>query len=327
MKALALFSGGLDSMLAIKLISSQGIEVKALNINIGFGGTSDKSELMAKRAAIAGASFEMIDVKNAYLQEVLFNPQYGYGKHFNPCIDCHAFMFKTALSMLKDENASFIITGEVVGQRPMSQRNDAMVKVKKLALDEEDLILRPMCAKNLPLTKPEREGWVDREKLENISGRSRKRQLELAAQFGFEDFESPGGGCLLTLESFSNKIKDFIKFDKNMQVNDAQLLKYGRHLRLPNRSKMIVGRNELENQFLKELKTQKYEELKLFDLIGAYSLVDENINPQDLELALSIALTYAKTQNNTKYKIGFKDKIFQSMAFEDKNKIQEYFIN
>ncbi|MFG5142339.1 ATP-binding protein, partial [Campylobacter lari] len=190
------------------------MEVKALNINIGFGGTSDKSEIMAKRAAIAGASFEMIDVRNAYLQEVLFSPQYGYGKHFNPCIDCHAFMFKTALSMLKDENASFIITGEVVGQRPMSQRNDAMAKVKKLALDEEDLILRPMCAKNLPLTKPEREGWVDREKLENISGRSRKRQLELAAKFGFEDFESPGGGCLLTLESFSNKIKDFIKFDK-----------------------------------------------------------------------------------------------------------------
>lgn len=327
MKALALFSGGLDSMLAIKLITSQGIEVKALNINIGFGGTSDKSEIMTKRAAMAGASFEMIDVRNAYLQEVLFNPQYGYGKHFNPCIDCHAFMFKTALSMLKDENADFIITGEVLGQRPMSQRNDAMAKVKKLALDEEDLILRPMCAKNLPLTKPEREGWVDRQKLENISGRSRKRQLELAAKFGFEDFESPGGGCLLTLESFANKIKDFIKFDKNMQVNDAQLLKYGRHLRLPNGSKMIIGRNELENRFLKELKTQKYEELKLFDLVGAYSLVDENINDEDLNLALSIALTYAKTSPTTPYNIGFKDKIFQSIAFESKDKIQEFFIN
>ncbi|MBC8764515.1 argininosuccinate synthase domain-containing protein, partial [Campylobacter jejuni] len=203
MKALALFSGGLDSMLAMKLITAQGIEVKALNINIGFGSTSDKSEIMKKRAAMVGADFEMIDVRNSYLQEVLFNPQYGYGKHFNPCIDCHAFMFKTALAMLKEENASFIITGEVLGQRPMSQRSDAMAKVKKLALDEEDLILRPMCAKNLPLTKPEREGWVDREKLEGISGRSRKRQLELAAKFGLEDFESPGGGCLLTLDSFA----------------------------------------------------------------------------------------------------------------------------
>lgn len=327
MKALALFSGGLDSMLAIKLISSQGIEVKAININIGFGATSDKSEIMAKRANLAGASFEVIDVRNSYLQEVLFNPQYGYGKHFNPCIDCHAFMFKTALSMLKDENASFIITGEVLGQRPMSQRSDAMAKVKKLALDEEDLILRPMCAKNLPLTKPEREGWVDREKLESISGRSRKRQLELAAKFGFEDFESPGGGCLLTLESFAKKIRDFIKFDENMQVNDAQLLKYGRHLRLPNGAKMIVGRNELENQFLKELKTDKYEEIKLTNLIGAYSLLSKNADAKDLELALKIALTYAKTEIDKEYQISFKDQIYTSKAYENKEQVSQFFVS
>ncbi|MBK1992167.1 MnmA/TRMU family protein [Campylobacter sp. 2018MI35] len=326
MKALALFSGGLDSMLAMKLITSQGIEVKALNINIGFGSTSDKSEIMAKRAAMVGASFEMIDVKNEYLQKVLFNPKYGYGKHFNPCIDCHAFMFKTALSMLKDENAHFIITGEVLGQRPMSQRFDAMAKVKTLAQDEEDLILRPMCAKNLAPTKPEREGWVDREKLEGISGRSRKRQLELAKNFNLEDFESPGGGCLLTIESFSKKIKDFISFDKNMQVNDAQLLKYGRHLRLPNNSKMIIGRNELENELLKNLKTPKYEEIKLFDLVGAYSLVNANINEEDLNLALKIALTYTKCKESKKYKLGFKDKIYECEALKDKEQIKEFFI-
>lgn len=327
MKALALFSGGLDSMLAMKLITSQGIKVKALNINIGFGSTSDKSEIMAKRAAMVGADFEMIDVRNSYLQEVLFNPKYGYGKHFNPCIDCHAFMFKTALSMLKDENADFIITGEVLGQRPMSQRNDAMNKVKALAEDEEDLILRPMCAKNLPLTKPEREGWVDREKLEGISGRSRKRQLELAAKFNLEDFESPGGGCLLTLDSFAKKIRDFIEFDKNMQVNDAQLLKYGRHLRLPNGSKMIVGRNELENELLRKLKTDKYEEIKLFDLIGAYSLVNENINKQDLELALKIALTYTKHNANKEYDLGFKNDVYKVKSFENKEEISKYFIS
>ncbi len=327
MKALALFSGGLDSMLAMKLISSQGIEVKALHINIGFGGSVDKSALMKKRAAMVGASFEMIDVRNAYLQKVLFNPQYGYGKHFNPCIDCHAFMFKTALSMLESEKASFIITGEVLGQRPMSQRNDAMAKVKKLALDEENLILRPMCAKNLPPTKPEIEGWVDRDKLEGISGRSRKRQLELAAKFGLEDFESPGGGCLLTLESFAKKIRDFIKFDENMEVNDAQLLKYGRHLRLPKGAKMIIGRNELENEFLRQLKTDKYEEIKLFDLIGAYSLVDSKIEKEDLDLALKIALTYTKNEQGKSYKLGFKDKDYQSVAFEDKTKISEFFVN
>ncbi|EAJ2427459.1 ATP-binding protein [Campylobacter upsaliensis] len=327
MKALALFSGGLDSLLAMKLITSQGIAVKALNINIGFGSRSDKSEEMRRRAALVGAEFEMIDVRNSYLKEVLFNPQYGYGKHFNPCIDCHAFMFKTALAMLKDEGASFIITGEVLGQRPMSQRNDAMAKVKRLALDEEDLILRPMCAKNLPQTKPEREGWVDREKLEGISGRSRKRQLEMAAAFGIEDFESPGGGCLLTLESFAKKIKDFKEFDSNMQVNDAQLLKYGRHLRLPKGAKMIVGRNELENELLRSLKTSKYEEIKLYDLIGAYSLVSADICEEDLNLALKIALTYTKNDPKASYKLGFKEKEFEARAFDDKAKLSEFFIS
>ncbi len=327
MKALALFSGGLDSMLAMKLISSQGIEVKALHINIGFGGRSDKSELMAARAAMVGASFEVVDVRNAYLQKVLFNPLYGYGKHFNPCIDCHAFMFKTALSMLKSEQASFIITGEVLGQRSMSQRSDALAKVKKLSFDEENLILRPMCAKNLPPTKPELEGWVDREKLEAISGRSRKRQLELAAKFGLEDFESPGGGCLLTLESFAKKIRDFVKFDKNMQVNDAQLLKYGRHLRLPKGAKMIIGRNELENELLRRLKTHKYEQIELFDLVGAFSLLDKDASKKDLELALKIALTYTKNEKGKSYKLGFKDKIYQSIGFEDKASVSEFFVS
>lgn len=326
MKALALFSGGLDSMLAMKLISMQGIEVKALHINIGFGSRTDKSELMAKRANSVGASFQMLDVRDKYLQEVLFSPLYGYGKHFNPCIDCHAFMFKTALSMLEKENAQFIITGEVLGQRPMSQRQDALNKVKKMACDEENLILRPLCAKNLPPTKPEILGWVDRDKLEKISGRSRKRQLELAKEFGLDDFESPGGGCLLTLKSFASKIKDFRDFDKAMSVNDAQLLKYGRHLRLPNKAKMIVGRNELENELLKALQTPKYEQIKLFELVGAYSLVSENIGREDLHLALKIALTYAKTTAGQSYKIGFKDEFFTATPFEDKAQIQGFLV-
>lgn len=327
MKALALFSGGLDSMLAMKLITNQGIEVKALHINIGFGGREDKSELMAKRAAMVGASFEVVDVRNSYLQEVLFSPKYGYGKHFNPCIDCHAFMFKTALAMLESEGASFIITGEVLGQRPMSQRNDAMNKVKNLANDEENLILRPMCAKLLPVTKPELLGWVDRERLEGISGRGRKRQLELAKEFELEDFESPGGGCLLTLESFSKKIKDFKEFDNNMQVNDAQLLKYGRHLRLPKGSKMIIGRNELENELLRNLKTPKYEEIGLNELIGAYSLVNSDINDEDLTLALQIALTYTKAKKNEPYELKFKDKAYTAKPISDKKKVEQYLLH
>lgn len=326
MKALALFSGGLDSMLAMKLITQQGIEVKALNINIGFGSRVDKSEVMAKRAGLVGAGFEMIDARENYLKEVLFRPRYGYGKHFNPCIDCHAFMFKTALNLLEKEKASFIITGEVLGQRPMSQRNDAMNKVKKLANDDEDLILRPLCAKNLPPTKPEILGWVDRNKLEGISGRSRTRQLELAREFNLDDFESPGGGCLLTLQSFASKIKDFRAFDEDMSVNDAQILKYGRHLRLPNGAKMIVGRDESENALLQSLQTPKYEQIKLFDIIGAFSLVSADIGKDDLNLALKIALTYAKTKPAQSYEVGFKDELFNATAFESKTQIQGFLV-
>ncbi len=390
MKALALFSGGLDSMLAMRLITAQGIAVKALNINIGFGSRADKSADMARRAALVGADFAVVDMRSPYLQSVLFSPNYGYGKHFNPCIDCHAFMFKTALAMLESEGASFIITGEVLGQRPMSQRADALNKVRTLAeagLDEQNLILRPLCAKNLPPTKPEILGWVDREKLEKISGRSRKRQLELAAEFGLEDFESPGGGCLLTLQSFASKIKDYKAFEPDMGVNDAQLLKYGRHLRLPNGAKMIVGRNELENELLRALKTPKYEEIELFEVVGAYSLVNfggnsslnlgsslnsvsnlnfgasgvgnsrsggdfdlnnaensrfdgdfdlsntENsrgntdfIDESDLNLALKIALTYAKTQPDKSYKIGFKGQIYTASPLRDKKEIEKFFV-
>jgi len=190
MKALALFSGGLDSMLSIKIISDQNIEVVALYMDTGFGADEKKHEILRKRAAMAGASLKVVDLRNEYLRDVLFNPKYGYGKQFNPCIDCHGYMFKTALNMLKSENANFIITGEVVGQRPMSQRRDALFQVKRLADDADDLVLRPMCAKLLPPTKPEREGWVDREKLLGISGRDRKPQLALAKEFGFEDYIS-----------------------------------------------------------------------------------------------------------------------------------------
>ena len=174
MRALALFSGGLDSMLAMKLITLQGVEVIALHVDIGFGTGSGKLELMKKRAEQTGAKFEVVHVQKEYFEKILFSPKYGYGKHFNPCIDCHGFMFSLAKSLLPKYNAQFLITGEVVGQRPMSQRRDALQQVAKLANDE-DLIVRPLCAKVLNPSLPEREGWVDREKLLDIAGRGRQQ--------------------------------------------------------------------------------------------------------------------------------------------------------
>ena len=231
MKALALFSGGLDSMISIKLLTDQGVEVTALHIDIGFGGKDDKSEILKSRANMVGADLEIVNSREQFVQEILFNPKYGYGKNFNPCIDCHGNMFRIAKALLQKHNASFIITGEVIGQRPMSQRSEAIKNVTKLAGDEEGgLILRPMSAKLMTPTIAEKNGWVDREKLLDIEGRSREVQLRLAKEYGFEEYESPGGGCLLTESAFEKKIRDIMEHDK-FTVEDIDLLKAGRHLR------------------------------------------------------------------------------------------------
>lgn len=328
MKALALFSGGLDSMLSMKLISDQNIEVVALYMDTGFGVDEEKYEVLRRRAALAGASLQVVDMRNEYLRDVLFNPKYGYGKQFNPCIDCHGYMFKTALNMLKSENANFIITGEVLGQRPMSQRRDALFQVKHLADDEDDLVLRPMCAKLLPPTKPEREGWVDREKLLDISGRDRKPQLALAKEFGFEDFATPGGGCLLTIESFAVKIKDYLKFDKEMRDIDVTWLKLGRHLRLPDGAKMIIGRDESDNNALLAHPNDKFDQVKFKesdDIVGAVSFISKNASKADKELAARLALAYTKASRENKFEVSIDSEKF-SITPEDKSLAQNYFV-
>ncbi|MSN96237.1 ATP-binding protein [Campylobacter sp. FMV-PI01] len=327
MRALALFSGGLDSMLAIKLITSQNIDVTALHINIGFGGKEDKSEILRKRANMAGADFEIVDIRNSYLQDVLLNPQYGYGKHMNPCIDCHAYMFKTALNMLKDRDANFIITGEVLGQRPMSQRKTALDQVLNLSGDENALILRPMCAKLLKPTTPEINGWVDRERLLDISGRSRTKQFELANKFGFSEFETPGGGCLLTLQSYSQKLRDALKFEGIQTPLDSEILKFGRHLRLENGSKLIIGKDEIDNQKLKNIKNPKFIAINLpHQTVGPYVLISKNAHIKDKEIAAKFMLTYAKTEPNQIYDVIVDGVNFSVTAFENKDIAHKFFV-
>ncbi len=324
-KCLALFSGGLDSMIAIKLMTMQNIEVLALNMNIGFGSKTDISETMRKRAKIAGGDFEVVDVRDYYLKNILFDPKFGYGKNFNPCIDCHGFMFRTARELLKKYDASFLITGEVIGQRPMSQRTDAMQSVKKLAGDEKDLILRPLSAKLMKPTKPENEGWVNREKLLSISGRSREMQLSLAEKFGWDDFEKPGGGCLLTDINFTKKMRDFTKYDK-LEVADIDVLKNGRQLRLPDNAKLIIGRNQEENDRIDEIKTKKYVYIKAKDIPGPSSLLSTNATEEDKKIALKSILTFAKTDANKKYDIIFGEEICKESPYENKDALNKYFI-
>jgi len=326
MRAISLFSGGLDSMLAVKLMVTQGIDVTALYIKTGFGSTYDITDELAQRAEMAGADFVAVDVREEYIQDILFDPVYGYGKNFNPCIDCHGYMFKIARAMMGDIGASFLVTGEVVGQRPMSQRADALKQVSKLAGDNKDkLILRPLCAKLLEPTKPEIEGWVDREKLYDISGRARNRQLEMAATYGWDDYESPGGGCLLTDPAFSAKLREFVEHDK-LKVEDIDLLKFGRHFRLPDGAKLVVGRHKEDNESIQRVDNPDYAAITL-PVLGPYSLLEKSATDNEVELALKIALTYGKSLPTEDYTIEFGGKVYTVSPYETKKEAQRYFYN
>jgi len=326
MKALALFSGGLDSVLAMKLIIDQGIEVTAININTGFGSTKDRLEHMQNMCDQVGAKLRIVDIQDEYLQDVLFDPKYGYGKHFNPCIDCHAKMFEVAKRMMDEEGASFLISGEVMGQRPMSQNKEALQNVLN-ASNCEGLLLRPLSAKRLAPTIPEIKGWVDREKLEGIYGRNRERQLQLAKEFGLKDYETPGGGCLLTDANFATKMWDFIKYDTFERV-DIPVMKYGRHLRLPDGAKLVIGRNKEENDFIKEIKNPKFIHLYTIGIPGPISLLSKNASEADRDLAAKIILTYTKAKPEQSFKVRFatEEEERETTPFESREMIKPYAI-
>ncbi len=249
MKAIALLSGGLDSTLAAKIVLEQGIELEALNFLTVFCTCTNRGEtcLASQKAVDAlGIPLKVFNVSEEYL-DVVKHPKHGYGSNMNPCIDCRIFMMKKAKAYMEETGASFIVTGEVLGQRPMSQRRDAMRLIEKEA-GLEGLILRPLSAKFLPASIPEKEGWVDREKLLNIQGRSRKPQIKLAEHFGIRDYPCPAGGCLLTDPGFAQRMRDLNRYHPDFFLNDVHLLKMGRHFRLSPHLKLVVGRNEEENQ-------------------------------------------------------------------------------
>ena len=325
MKALALFSGGLDSVLAMKVIVDQGIEVVAININTGFGSTNDRKDHMQSMCDQIGVELKILDLREEFLDEVLFDPKYGYGKNFNPCIDCHGFMFRYTGKLLEKYDAQFMISGEVVGQRPMSQRKEAMAQVQKLSDDCDELIVRPLCAKLMPLSKPEIEGWIDREKLLDINGRTRTRQLALADEIGLKDFEPPAGGCLLTEIQFSQRIRDFVAND-TMEVDDIDTLKAGRHLRLPNGAKLIIGRNQADNEKLVNTKSDKYLRARAVGASGPFCLFSVDANEDDKQLAANIIVTYAKSEAGKNYKVNFTDYVLDGVKFDTKDELQQYFI-
>ena len=241
MKAITLLSGGLDSTLASKMVMDQGVELEAVNFLTVFCTCTHRGEsCLASQKAVnrLGIPLRVFNVSDEYL-DVVKHPKHGYGSHMNPCIDCRIFMLKKTQAYMKEIGASFIVTGEVLGQRPMSQRRDAMRLIEKEA-ELDGFILRPLSAKLLPATVPEKEGWVSREKLLDIQGRSRKPQMRLADHFGIQDYPCPAGGCLLTDPGFSMRLRDLALHEPDFSLNDVHLLKTGRHFRLSPKGKLIV---------------------------------------------------------------------------------------
>jgi tRNA-specific 2-thiouridylase len=253
MKALGLLSGGLDSMLAARLVQENGVEVEAITFVTPFCQCTKAAEAAAKTLNIP---LTIVTEGAEYIRMVRC-PKFGYGKNMNPCIDCHIYMLKKAKQHAKKIGAKFVFTGEVLGQRPMSQHRAELDLVEKEAGLKGKLV-RPLSAKLLPKTEAEKKGYITDKSLMDISGRSRKRQIELTKQFNITEYPCAAGGCLLTEEQSANKLRDLFKHKKRVTVRDVDLLRVGRHFRF-GENKIIVGRNQQENEAL--LKTKRKTEV------------------------------------------------------------------
>jgi tRNA-specific 2-thiouridylase len=311
-KAVALISGGLDSLLAARLMLDQGIHVEGINFYTGFcveGHThairkQDKAKPKRNNALWSaeqlGIKLHIIDIIDEY-KDVLINPKHGYGANMNPCLDCKIFMVSKARQWMEENGFDFIITGEVVGQRPMSQRKNLLPVVVRES-GALDRLVRPLCAKNLAATLPEREGWIDREKLKDFSGRNRKPQMALAAEFGFEDYATPAGGCcFLTDKNYSDKLVDLwqARNTKDYEIDDIMLLKVGRHLRPQPHYKLIVSREEGENKFLKGYKKQ-FSNIEIESHNGPLTLLDGELSEDDFLFAARIAARFSQGRDADK---------------------------
>lgn len=294
MKAIALLSGGLDSILASRIIKDLGVELIAFNTVSPFCLCTHRSSSgcyhgAASAAKQLGLRFLNKDVSLEFL-EIVNAPKHGYGSNVNPCIDCRILLFKKAKEVMQNEGAAFVITGEVVGQRPMSQR-----KVTMRLIEEESgmlgLVVRPLSARIMPATIPEKQGLISREKLLSISGRSRRCQLDLAKQLGINDYPCPSGGCLLTDPGFSRRVRDLISHGE-LTLRNVQLLKVGRHFRLSSNAKLIVGRNEKENEHLSACSEEGGCVFAPDQIAGPTALGMGLLTPALVELACSIVARY-----------------------------------
>ncbi len=274
-------------MLAAELIRGQGIDVLAL-----FFETSFFSPEKARMSALSmGLPFKVINITKRHL-DVVRHPRHGYGGNMNPCIDCHALMFRIAGEVLEENGASFVLTGEVVGQRPMSQ-NKKSLSLIAYESSIAPLLLRPLSAKHLPLTIPEEKEWVKRDLLMDFQGRSRKPQIELAKRLNIRQYPSPAGGCLLTEKAFSRRLKDLLLSNSDLDPREIELLKLGRHFRIASHTKLVVGRNKRENEQIHALSRDKDIILTTVSVPGPTVLVSGDPSEASLDLTAAITVAYS----------------------------------
>ena len=293
-KVVALLSGGLDSQLAVKMMQKQGFEVSAVAIKTPFCdfdcGKGCGFEIR-ERADTLGVDLKTVYLGDEYI-EMLKNPKHGFGSGMNPCIDCRAMMFEAAKKHMNEIGAEFIISGEVLGQRPMSQHGPALRTIEKES-KLKGKIVRPLSGRLLPKTEPEQSGLIKREDLGMIKGRSRKMQLQMAKEFGIEDPPNAGGGCLLTDPAFSLRAKDLFQHVETPTTNDIDLLKIGRQFRFDKKTKLVVGRNKDENEIIKSLKLPKDILLEARDHMGPISILRGENLENHLQFAAGITLRYS----------------------------------
>jgi tRNA U34 2-thiouridine synthase MnmA/TrmU len=311
MKAIALISGGLDSILAARLIKDEGVEIFPLHFKIPFYHRDKEGPSKGNGVTIAslvennlGQKLKIVDIGCDFL-ELVKNPQHGFGANINPCIDCKILMLSKAKELMEQCQAKFIVTGEVLGQRPMSQHRQALDTIAKNS-GLEGLVLRPLSGKLLFKTLPEREGWIKRERLLSFSGRGRKSQIELAKVFRVREYAQPAGGCLLTDPEFAKKTRDLLEHNE-LNLNNIELLKIGRHFRLSPETKLVVGRDENENGQLANLAQENdYLFMPGEELAGPTSLGRGRFNEELIGLSCSITSRYCDLNGSNTADIFYK---------------------
>ena len=305
-KAVVMFSGGLDSTLAAKVLLEQGIAVEAANFTTVLSkrqtpGSESAAKRMADKLAV---KLHEIDISEEQLA-IVKSPRFGHGSSMNPCIDCHILMARKAKVLMEETGAAFVATGEVLGQRPMSQRRQALMLVERES-GLPGLLLRPLSAKLLEPTIPEQQGLVDRGKLLGICGRSRKPQMELAAQYGITDYPSPAGGCILTEKSFGNRLRDLLEHEPDAGLDEVELLKCGRHMRLDDGVKVIVARNEEECQWL-ESHRGTMATFTATDFPGPLVLATPEITFERAGVVAAITASYGKGKDKDTVRVLWKE--------------------